>query len=206
MELTIEGAISDSYSESKIKNDLPSVTGYGGKQKTQPPYSITAPSKWKGIYLSRFLMDLLGDQDYNVSFISQDDAFTVNLTRNEINGGIRAFDETNTTLETVTISVLAYEEDDKALDSEDGPLRLVFVGENNQSILTISTLWVKQVDTIRVFTSNGNSLTITSTDITTTGSQSTQTTNSKTSIWITIWEMMITFFLLIFLRERRKKR
>ncbi|MCK4849575.1 MAG: hypothetical protein KAT16_11135, partial [Candidatus Heimdallarchaeota archaeon] len=141
MELDIEGDVTISYTESDIMQSLPIVVGWGGKIRTQFPYTADSPTFWKGVHLALMLDSLVDELDYNISVRSADGLYA-NLTRQEVNGGVRTCNEENVTLDIKAIPVLAFEENNITLDAEDGPLRLVFVGENNQSILTISTLWI----------------------------------------------------------------
>ncbi|MHA1968299.1 MAG: hypothetical protein ACW964_10900 [Candidatus Hodarchaeales archaeon] len=151
MQLAISGSITESYNESEITTELPTITGYGGYMRRTG--SIFQPVKWKGIDLPALMTSLVGQIDYNISIISVD-GYRVNLTASEVEGEIRTFDEENTTLSIKAIPCLAYEQDDAALNSEDGPLRLVFIGENNQSVLTFGPLWVGQVITVFIETTD----------------------------------------------------
>lgn len=173
MQLSFEGDVSGVYSESTIKNNLPTVTGFGGYQKTKDPYTIVPASKWKGIHLPLLLYNILGEKGYNVTLIASDN-YNVSLTNQEIEGDIRAFDDTNTTLDVEVIPVLAYEENDTPVADEDGPIRIVFIGENNQSILTTSRKWVRQVVTIHVATEDGSTFTVSSSDSFTTTTATTR--------------------------------
>ncbi len=181
MQLTVEGDVSDSFTETQIKDDLPTISGWGGYRRSTG--TIVDASKWKGVHLPLFLTSLAGDSDYNISAVAIDD-YSVTITRDEIEGGIRAFDELNNTLATKVIPVLAYEENDVPVSNDDGPLRLVFIGENNASILTVSPRWVKQIVTLSISlgTDESSSLIVTTT--------STQTTiiNSSTPTTSTIEE------------------
>ena len=195
MQLILEGPISTTYFKSQIMNDLPTVTGYGGYQKKTG--TIVNGSKWKGIHLSALLSSIQEDTDYNISVVAQD-GYNMNFTKSEIFGGIRTFDETNTTLNVIALPVLAFEENDTLIGSEDGPLRLVFVGENNQSILTSSSLWVKQVDTIRILTTINETSTVpTTTDSQTTTTDSQNTTTDNITSWIPLVGMFFAIVLLV---------
>ena len=212
MELDIEGSVAISYSESEIKQSLPPVSGWGGKLKTTG--SITTPTYWKGIHLPLMLDSLVGELDYNISIQPSDGYPPQNLTRQEVNGAIRTFNEENVTLDIKAIPVLAFEENNITLDTEDGPLRLVFIGENNQIILTISTLWVKHVDTIQILTEDGSTTTLTTTTQSAESSSKTTThstvdtfssnSTSKSSSSSSIWALIPTLILLIL--YHRKKR
>ncbi len=190
MKLDIEGAVSISYSESDIKQSLPAISGWGGMQKTKDPYTIISPTFWKGVNIPLMLESIVNGLDYNISIIASDD-YNKNFTSQDINGAIRTFDEENNTLDTTGIPVLAFEESNSTIDEEDGPLRLVFIGENNQSILTISSIWVKQVDTIHISVEGGITITLS----TTTAAKST----SLNIIWVFI--PSLTFLIL----NRKKK-
>ena len=72
-------------------------------------------------------------------------------------------------------------------------MRLVFIGENNQSILTISSLWVRQVDTIHIDIEGGITITITTT---------TQTTVETTSLNV-VWLLVPTLIFLILYRGKK---
>lgn len=159
MQLTISGGITESYNESEIKTDLPTITGYGGFMKRTG--SISQPVKWKGINLPALMTTLVNQVDYNISVIAVD-GYQKNFTKSEVEGTIRSFNENNNTISIKAIPCLAYEQNDTALSSEDGPLRLTFIGENNQSILTSSSLWVYQVITIRIETTDEITTTTTS--------------------------------------------
>ena len=196
MNLTIEGAVTDIYDEVEIKNDLPTVSGWGGYQKTTG--AIVTASKWKGIHLPLFLSSLLGDVNYNVSFIAIDD-YSKSLTRDEVVGGIRAFDDLNNTLTTKVIPVLAYEENDVPVSNDDGPLRLVFIGENNDSILTVSPRWVKQIVTlsITIITDETSSVLSTSASTTTLITDTSTSTSSEDTESFSTTSNSIEFSLLV---------
>jgi hypothetical protein len=179
MKLDIEGAVSISYSESDIKQSLPVISGWGGMQKTRDPFAIISPSFWKGVNIPELLNSFVGALDYNISIIASD-GYNKNFTSQDVNGAIRTFDEENTTLVTVGIPVLAFEENNTVIDIDDGPLRLVFIGENNQSILTISSLWVRQVETIHIDIEGGGTITMSTT------TESIVETTSLNVIWLLI--------------------
>ncbi len=212
MELDIEGSISISYSESDIKQSLPLISGWGGKINTYGTPS--SPTYWKGIHLPSILDSLVGDLNYNISVQPSDGYPPQNLTRQEVNGAIRTFDSENVTLDIKAIPVLAFEENNITLDTEDGPLRLVFVGENNQSILTISTLWVKHIDTIQIVTENGSTTTLTTTTQSTESSSivttqsyiesSSSSTTSKSSPCSTIWVFVPTLIFLVLYHHKKR--
>jgi hypothetical protein len=163
MQLTFEGDVSGIYTESTIKNDLPTVTGFGGFQNSYGTIKIFSVTKWKGVHLPLLLKSILGDKEYNVTLIAPDN-FNTSLTKQEVEGGIRAFDETNTTIAVKAIPILAYEGNDSLVGDIDGPLRTVFVGENNQSIMTDGWRWVRQIVTIHVVTEDGSTFTVSSND------------------------------------------
>ena len=211
LQLTVEGDLTGSYNETQIKNELPTVTGWGGYQRTTG--TIVPASKWKGIHLPLFLSSLIRDDDFNVSAIAIDD-YSISMTRDEINGGIRAFDDENNTLVTTVIPILAYEENDAPISNDDGPLRLVFIGDNNESILTMSPRWVKQIVILHITTIVGetSSITITSTsttaephtsDSTTTSEEENLTTNSDVSLSLPILVLVITTIIIKGFRNRK---
>jgi hypothetical protein len=160
MELNIEGGISKSYSETDIKQSLPIVSGWGGYvNRLGNPSNSTY---WKGVNLPSMFNTFVGELDYTISVIASDD-YNTTMTREEVDGGIRASNEENITLAIKAIPVLAFEESNITIDEEKGPLRLVFVGENNQSILTESFRWIRQVETIRLSIEDGITITLTTT-------------------------------------------
>ena len=160
IELNIEGGISKSYSETDIKQSLPIVSGWGGNvNRYGTPSNSTY---WKGDNLPSMFNTFVGELDYNISIIASD-GYNTTMTREEVDGGIRAFNEENITLAIKAIPVLAFEESNITIDVENGPLRLVFVGENNQSILTESFRWIRQVETIRLSIEDGITITLTTT-------------------------------------------
>ena len=193
MQLTLTGNVTGVLTEAEIKQVLPTVTGYGGYQKSTG--TIVNASEWKGIHIPLFLSSILGDLDYNISVIAIDD-YSIDLTRAEVEGGIRAFDEDNNTLSTKVIPVLAYEEDNAPVLDDDGPLRIVFIGENNQSILTVSQRWVRQVDTLRVTLTTGETITLTSNSIP-------ESTTSNGSFGVSFLMLILTSTLIVGIRRKR---
>ncbi len=211
LQLTVEGDFVGSYDETQIKNELPTVTGWGGYQRTTG--TIVPASKWKGIHLPLFLSSLIGDDDFNVSAIAIDD-YSIFMTRDEIYGGIRAFNDENNTLATTVIPILAYEENDVPISNDEGPLRLAFIGDNNESILTMSPRWVKQIVTLHITTivEETSSITITSTstttethtsDSTTTSEEENSTTNSDVSFNLPILILVTTIIIIKGFRNRK---
>jgi hypothetical protein len=187
MKLDIEGDVSHSYSESDIKQSLPVISGWGGMQKSSG--TIIDPSFWKGVNIPLMFDSIVNDLDYNISIIASD-GYNKNFTSQDVNGAIRAFNEENVTLNVTVIPVIAFEGD---IETADGPLRLVFIGENNQSILTISALWVRQVDTIHIDIEGGITITITTT------TQSSVETTPLNVVWLLVPTLI---FLILY---RRKK-
>ena len=159
MQLSFEGDVSGTYSESTIKNELPAVSGYGGSINSYGNIRVFAATKWQGIHLPLLMNSILGEKGYNVTIIAID-GYNKTLTKPQLEGDIRAFDDTNTTLDISVVPVLAYEGNDTSVGDEDGPLRIVFVGENNQSIYTDGFRWIRQVVTIHVATEDGSTFTV----------------------------------------------
>ncbi|PWI47335.1 hypothetical protein CEE45_12125 [Candidatus Heimdallarchaeota archaeon B3_Heim] len=193
MQLTLTGNVTGVLTEAEIKQVLPTVTGYGGYEKSTG--IIITGSIWKGIHIPLFLSSILGDLDYNLSVIAAD-LYSRNFTRDEVEGGLRGFDEDNNTLSIKVIPVLAYEENNTALSDDDGPLRIVFIGENNQSILTISKYWVRQVDTLRVSLNTGEAITLTSNSIP-------DSTTSNASFSVSILMLVLTSTLIVVIRRKK---
>ncbi len=193
MQLTLTGNVTGVLTEAEIKQVLPTVTGYGGYEKSTG--TIITGSIWKGIHIPLFLSSILGDLDYNLSVIAAD-LYSRNFTRDEVEGGLRGFDKDNNTLSIKVIPVLAYEENDTALSDDDGPLRIVFIGENNQSILTISKYWVRQVDILRVSLNTGETITLTSNSIP-------DSTTSNASFSVSILMLILTSTLIVVIRRNK---
>ncbi|MHA1975833.1 MAG: hypothetical protein ACW98I_02900 [Candidatus Hodarchaeales archaeon] len=196
LQLTVEGDITDSLDENQIKNELPTVSGLGGYQRSTG--TIVPASEWKGIHVPLFLSSLLGDVNYNVDFVAIDD-YSISITRDEVEGGIRAFDGSNTTLPAKVIPVLAYEENDVPVSNEDGPLRLVFIGENNESILTVSPRWVKQIVKliVTIITEDTSSVINTGTSTTIPISNNSTSTSSEETDTFTTASISIKFSFLL---------
>lgn len=142
MTLSVTGAVTHTLSEAEILK-LPSITGWGGYWKTKEPYTIVDPQKFKGVNLPIWLEIITGTIDYNVTVYASD-GYLWKFSKEEINGGLFTTDENNQSTDIKAIPVIAYEENDSPLSGVD-PLRLAFVGENNEKILTISLIWVKYV-------------------------------------------------------------
>ena len=173
MQLSFEGDVSGTFSESAIKNELPTVSGYGGSINSYGNIKVYSATKWQGIHLPLMMNSILGNKGYNVTIIAVD-GYNKTLTQSQVEGDIRAFDDTNTTLDVSVIPVLAYEGNETSVGDEDGPLRIIFVGENNQSIYTDGFRWIKQVVTIHVATEDGSTFTVSSSDSFTTTTATTR--------------------------------
>ena len=103
------------------------------------------------------ILDIFGDitnlpENYTISVFSSDD-WVVNFTKNEIFGNVDVYDEEGYIVTNLTpIMILAYKEDGNYYseidpDSDIGPLRVAFVGDN---IITSSNLWSKMVVKIEI--------------------------------------------------------
>ncbi len=204
MQLTLEGNVIGTLTEAEIKLGLPTTTGWGGYQNSRG--TITPTSRWKGVHIPLFLTSILEELEYNVTIMALD--YSINLTRAEVEGGIRTFDEENNTLTTKAIPILAYEQNDNTVKDGDGPLRLVFIGENNLSILTYGPLWVKQVITLRVTLNSEIIFSLTSISVpeftSSTSDENNTESTSGNSFGVTILFLTIATPMIIWIRRKRR--
>ena len=127
---------------------MPASSGYGGwKNDVQ---NISGPYAFKGVSL-RALMDLVGGGS-SVTVVASD-GYSRTLSGGELGGSMTMFDPaTGEEIQSISGSlraVVAYSKDGAALNSEEGPLRLVFISPEKDQV-TQSKLWVRMVTELQV--------------------------------------------------------
>ena len=87
-------------------------------------------------------------ENYNVT-VTASDGWSIEYTKNQINGAFDLYNETGDLIEDrIVTMILAYKEDGGYItDEEEGPLRIVFVGED---VITASGLWLRMVESIEI--------------------------------------------------------
>jgi len=137
---------------------LETYTGTGRYQKMRAyPDSVIIqpgfdeePFNYTGVTLNELFEDaftgLSEPEDYIITAVASD-GWTVNYTRAQIHGDVELRTENGTEYTNSTMSVfivLAYEENGVSIvDTEDGPFRIVFLGD--ETPITRSDQWAKMV-------------------------------------------------------------
>ena len=108
---------------------------------------INGPFNFTGVKFST-LFDLIENlpNTYNITVTAVDN-WTNQFTQDHVNGIIDVYNETgNITGNSGATMVLAYKENEEYI-LDDGPTRVVFLGEN---VITLSSNWAKMVATIDI--------------------------------------------------------
>jgi len=114
-----------------------------------PPLEEDA-AEYSGVKLTTLFIDAFKDlkepESYNVTVVASDD-YSINFTKENIHGDIELRSEQGEPIIESTLDVhmvLAWiEEGNSIIDTEDGPFRIVFIGEDDP--ITSSKYWMKQV-------------------------------------------------------------
>ena len=130
---------------------LEEYTASGSYIKTGwlPTVVINGPYNYTGVRFTT-LINQFNDlpDNYNIT-VESSDGWIITYAYNETQGNVEIYNETgNITGVGGATMLLAYKEDGEYLTNEtDGPLRIVFVGENT---ITTSKLWAKWVISIEI--------------------------------------------------------
>lgn len=133
------------YTIDEIKS-MVSYTGQGAKINKK--LTITGPYNFTGVKMSAFLSEFGNlPSNYSINTISAD-GYSQHYTLNQIQGSVEKLNETRVSLgnKNFTMIIAYMQEDEEIIDSEDGPLMIVFVDD----YYTDSGLWAKQLALIEV--------------------------------------------------------
>jgi len=148
----IYGDEQKNYSLKDLEENFSPVTGTGRyvKSKLLPdtiqitPDLSEAAWTFTGVAVSTLLDEFENlPSNYNISVISDDDRVT-NYTKDNVTGIVNLYNETGIIGTSGAAMILAYKQDNEYI-SDDGPLRIVFVGSD---VITLSNLWAKFVVSI----------------------------------------------------------
>jgi hypothetical protein len=156
-EVNTTKVLSFSYKDEQINYTLPDLedleeyTASGSYIKTGwlPTVVINGPYNYTGVRFTTLINQFNNLPDnYNITVESSDEWIST-YTYNETQGNVEIYNDTgNITGVGGATMLLAYKEDGEYLTNEtDGPLRIVFVGENT---ITSSKLWAKWVISIEI--------------------------------------------------------
>ena len=110
---------------------------------------VKGPYNFTGVRLDVVLEDLGIEKGTVEARAVASDGYNVTFTSDEIQGNVDVFDESGNNSDTIVSLLVVYSQDGVSLDSDDGPLRLAYVGQENS--VTQSSYWVKQVTKIVFF-------------------------------------------------------
>jgi len=152
----IDNGVNYTYTLSDLEA-MESVSGSGRYIKTKllPDTVILGDIyNYTGVTISSLLDDVdISAELYQVN-ITASDGWTTTYSMNESVGEVDVYDENGTIAEDETSEmIVAYKENGEYYseidpDSEVGPLRIAFVGENTP--ITSSSLWAKMITTIEI--------------------------------------------------------
>ena len=143
----IYGDIVKDYTLNELE-DLESFTGLGGYinkvNVTSGPFELT------GVRISTFLNQFdINSENYNIT-VTASDGTQQEFNISNIKGEIPIFNETGVQIgNSGVIMILSYKIDNEYIDVSDGPLRLTFDYDAENSF-TSSNLWVKNVVSIEI--------------------------------------------------------
>ena len=134
------------------------ITGQGSNAKSHllpVIVEIEESHNFTGVPIENFIGEFVDAELENYSIIVTDsEGIKLEYTMNQVMGLVDVYDENGTLLENQTATmILAYAEDGQYYheidpENEIGPLRIVFVGEDNP--ITSSDLWLKKVYNIDI--------------------------------------------------------
>lgn len=151
--LAIQGSDSSKdYTLNEIKS-LESVTGYAGYRKSTG--TLVGPEFYKGVLLEDLVEEVGGLSSGQELEVIAGDLYQIIFTREMLNGQFSAYD--NVTGETLGIKnfriIVAYEMNGLNLPSSDGILRIACLAEEGEGYLSDSSLWVKDVQILKIINS-----------------------------------------------------
>ena len=136
------------YTMSDLEN-LDRYTAEGSMIKSSG--TISGPYEFGGVPITTLLenVNITDFTSFELNVTSADGWFSI-FNDNAITGNVSVFDETGNEINwsKSVILLLAYAEDSTEISEENGPLRIVYVGEGNP--ITSSEYWVKQVVSIEI--------------------------------------------------------
>jgi hypothetical protein len=132
--------------------EFDSIEGYGGYKRATG--TVVGPHWYKGVSLGLLLDEvggiILGEE---LEVIASDN-WKITYTSQMLNGNVVAYN--SITGENLGIKefqiILAYEEDGSKIPTDDGPIRIAFISEEEH--LTDGNLWAKKVQTMKIKTSS----------------------------------------------------
>jgi len=127
-------------------NNIDEYSGIGGI-KTQ--LSIKGPYNFTGVRINEMLHTLDINKDSIGAWIIAADGYNKTFTNDELQGNISVFNESGNYIDMSIDLLLVYSSNGVLLDSNDGPLRLAYVGQSN--CITPASYWIKQVKKIIFF-------------------------------------------------------
>jgi len=118
-----------------------------GSMMTQ--FTIKGPYNFTGVRFNELLHGLDIDKGTMGAWIIAADGYNKTFTSDELQGNISVFDESGNNSSILVELLLVYNQDGDVLNSDDGPLRLAYVGQSN--CVTLASYWIKQVREIIFF-------------------------------------------------------
>jgi len=138
------------YTLSELE-EMEAYSGSGSQIKigALPDIIIKGPYNFTGVRFSTLFNEIDNlPSNYSITITATDGYPSPPFSKNNVDGFTDIYNDTgNVTGNSGATMVLAYKEDGEYISEEDGPLRVVFVGED---IITASDLWAKMVATIEI--------------------------------------------------------
>ena len=125
-------------------NDLEGMEAYTGQGSMKTNSGVRDPDNYTGVRFTTLFQDI-GVEPVTVSAnITAADGYSQVFNQSVLNGDLEVYNQSGNVTSAIATPVLiiAYRQNDAYIDEEDGPLRVVFVGE--QHIITNSKYWLKQ--------------------------------------------------------------
>lgn len=130
-------------------SELKDIDEYSGIGSMMTQINIKGPYNFTGVRFNKLLHNLAIDKGSIGAWIIATDGYNKTFTSNELQGNISVFDESGNSSEIMVELLLVYSQDGVLLSSDDGPLRLAYVGQSN--CVTPASYWIKQVSEIIFF-------------------------------------------------------
>jgi len=130
-------------------SELQDIDEYSGIGSMMTQFTIKGPYNFTGVRFSELFQGLDIDEGAMGVWIIAADGYNKTFTSDELQGNISVFDESGNNSGIPVELLLVYSQNGDVLNSDDGPLRLAYVGQSN--CVTLSSYWIKQVKEIIFF-------------------------------------------------------
>jgi len=131
-------------------DDLEDMEDYTGQGSMKTKSGVRDPVTCTGVRFTTLFQEIGVEEDSVSANITAADGYYQIFNQSLLNGELEVYDPSGnvTNASATPVLIIAYRQNGGYIDEEDGPLRVVFVGEEN--IITSSKYWLKQVASIDV--------------------------------------------------------